>query len=142
MQVSKKELRNFVDNIRTTFDIQIPDCWEQHPNVIQQLAGLFLARQTVEITSDGFSLLDWLERFFNAKLRIDSWLGDCRRGHTDNDDIKELNHDDNFDLSLTKVPVSHVMTDEEYARDYSDDGEIVDIGDFDPEDFFVDPSAY
>ena len=61
----------------------VPDCWDQHGAVIEELSALYTAWQTAYAqTADGDSPLAWMNQFTNARHRLNDCVAraGCRAG--------------------------------------------------------------
>ena len=62
----------------------VPDCWQQHPELIEELSALHLSWQgSFATTAPHDAPLLWHERFALARARISDWVArlGCRPGH-------------------------------------------------------------
>lgn len=61
----------------------VPDCWRQHPELVEELSALHLAWEgSFSITASYDAPLLWHERFANSRVRISEWVArlGCRPG--------------------------------------------------------------
>ena len=66
--IEKDDLESFVETINERFELNIPECWNQHEPAVQYLVALYFFRSTVEIMSDGNGLLASLQRIFDLPM--------------------------------------------------------------------------
>ena len=81
-------LRDWVQWVTTRFDIPItliPNCWWQHPALVEELSALHVAWRTAYDPQDsGLGPLMWLERWHAARTRLRAaYSGSCSNGHKD-----------------------------------------------------------
>jgi hypothetical protein len=63
----------------------IPNCWRQHPALVEELSALHVAWRTAYDKQDtGLGPVMWLERWYAAKARLrEAYPGSCTTGHKD-----------------------------------------------------------
>jgi len=80
------KLRAFVEWLSVRYDIPhsiIPNCWYQHPALVEELSALHTAHTaSFDISDAGLGPISWHERFAAALPRISkAYGGGCSRGH-------------------------------------------------------------
>jgi hypothetical protein len=84
--VEWRTLRDWVQWVTNRFDVPvslIPNCWWQHPALVEELSALHVAWRTAYDKQDtGLGPVMWLERWHNAKPRLRAaYPGSCTNGH-------------------------------------------------------------
>ena len=80
------ELRLWVDWVRWRFTLDhrtIPDCWDRHGPIIEELAALYTAWEAAyTYSNDGTDPLRWMAQFSVARERLHEWVSrtGCRPG--------------------------------------------------------------
>ena len=85
-RVEWNTLRQWVEWVTTRFDVPVslvPNCWWQHPALVEELSALHVAWRTAYDQQDsGLGPVMWLERWHNAKARLRAaYPGSCNNGH-------------------------------------------------------------
>lgn len=81
-----QELREWVEWTRWRFALDqrtIPDCWDQHGAIVEELSALYSAWQNAyNYTDDGDAPLRWMSQFAAARDRLRDWTSRhaCRPG--------------------------------------------------------------
>lgn len=71
------ELHQWVDWLRWRYTLDhrtIPDCWDQHGPLLEELSALYTAWQVAYTYSDdGSAPLAWMEHYAAARQRLTDW---------------------------------------------------------------------
>lgn len=81
-----QKLREFVHWWAARYSIpknQLPDCWFQHPAIVEELTALKSARQASFSDQDqGLGPIGWHERMALLRARLEThYKGECQNGH-------------------------------------------------------------
>jgi hypothetical protein len=82
-----RALRDWVEWFTARYDVpvsSIPNCWWQHPALVEELSALHTAhRASFDASDSGFGPIGWHERLSMARPRWrQAYAGGCTDGHT------------------------------------------------------------